>query len=187
MAREDNLKNLKEDRQELLEGLPPHVPAPELSDAFLEALVDNASAYARVPLRFLEACGFPVRPPSDFPPGDEGDAELQRELWRLILGCALIRFFFLFTDHLDDRAFYTYLYEEALQEATSFDPGSEPPAALMHDLLMEAPVEMARLRVKYYRDLMPEVIEDDITYLEEEGEPVPEPAPRPADRDRYMP
>ena len=187
MDRDERLKNLKEDRQALLEGLPKSIPAPELPDAFLEAMVENASAYARVPLRFLEGCGFPVRPPSDFAPGPEGDEEVRAELWRLVLGSALIGFFFQFTDHLDDRAFYTYLFEEALRDATAFDPGSDPPAALVHDLLMEAPVEMTRLRLKYYRDRFEDQVEDDIVYLEEMGEPVPDPEPPPADRDRYLP
>lgn len=187
MPDSENLANLKEDRRQLLAGLPEHLPKPELPDSVLEAMVENASAYARMPSTFLAGSGFVVRPPSELPAGPEGDEEVRRELWRVLLGIALLGFFFENTDHLDDRAFYTFLYEEALQEATSFDPGADPPAAYVHDLLIDAPIETARLRVTYYRDRYPDQIEGDIAYLEEMETPVPEPAPRPADRDRFLP
>ncbi|MCG8462635.1 MAG: hypothetical protein MI919_40640 [Holophagales bacterium] len=186
------LGRLHDYRQELVAGAADHLPAPDLSDELLEAMVRHTTLHARPPAAWLADCGFRARPVSDFPRTEEGNVELHRELWRILYTVSLVGFFFNDSDHLDDRAFYTYLVEQALQEPTTFQPGSEMPKSWVHDLAMNTeggPIADAKLQLTYYRDRSPwdEMVEEQIAYLEMEDEEVPEPRPRPADRDRFMP
>lgn len=56
------------------------------------------------------------------PPPELDDRQLPGRLWELLYAAAARRFFFHFTNHLDDRAFYTLLWEQWLDEPTADIP-----------------------------------------------------------------
>lgn len=174
------LKSLLQDLDALREGHDPSLPQPELDADLPARLVAEGSAYATLPLRFLERCGFAVAAPSELDDDGLGEA-----LWRLIWVLGLLRLFLQHTDHLSDRELYTFLYEEGLQDPTAFMPGEDDPPFYFIDPLAGGEKEDAHLLLTYYADRL-EAEEKEAAESWDFTPPV-EPEPRPVDRDRFLP
>ena len=71
----------------------------------------------RTPREILARYGFRPLPPSEL-----SDRQLPGRLWELLYAVAARRFFFHQTNHLSDRAFYTILWEQWLDERTADIP-----------------------------------------------------------------
>src|SRR6266850_7150246 len=56
------------------------------------------------------------------PPTDLDDCQLPGRLWELLYAAAARRFFFCFSDHLDDRQLYTLLWDQWLDEPAADIP-----------------------------------------------------------------
>ena len=174
------LESLRADFEELLSGADPSVPAPDIDEQLLVRLVKADSAYATLPRKFLAGCGFEIKAPDEI-----DDADLRRELWRVIWVMALLRLLLEHTDHLDDRQLYGRLYDEELMEPTNFQPGEPDAAIYVSDLLGGHSQDEIRLLLTYYVDRLDE---RDLNELRASLEsPAPEPAEPAHDRDRFLP
>ena len=174
------LENLRADLEELQGGADSSVPAPDIDEELLVRLVKADSAYATLPRKFLTGCGFEIKSPDEI-----DDADLHRELWRVIWIMALLRLLLEHTDHLGDRQLYERLYEEELMEPTNFQPGEPDASIYVSDLLGGYGQDEIRLLLTYYADRLDERDLDELR-ASLEGDP-PEPVEPPHDRDRFLP
>ena len=71
----------------------------------------------RTPREILASQGY-----APLPPPELDDRQLPGRLWELLYAAAARRFFFISTDHLSDRDFYTLLWEQWLDEPTADIP-----------------------------------------------------------------
>ena len=65
---------------------------------------------------------FARRGYAPLPPDQLDDGQLPGRLWELLYAAAAHRFYFCFTNHLSDRAFYTLIWEQWLDEETADIP-----------------------------------------------------------------
>lgn len=117
--------------------------APELEEAFLEnVLALETHGFVR-PFDVLVEAGF------IFPPPDElDDTGLSAKLWEVIRALAERRLFLESTDHLSDRALYSWLWRDALREELM---GFGLPFGNCHlDVLGSCSEEDIILRMRYY-------------------------------------
>ncbi|MEM8995284.1 MAG: hypothetical protein AAGF23_10890 [Acidobacteriota bacterium] len=177
---QQRLEILREDLDELCDGADPSVPAPQIDDALLARFVRADSAYATLPRKFLDACGYALRPPESI-----DDGEIRGELWRLIWTMAILRLLLEHTDHLSDRELYGRLYGVELMEPVNFQPGEEEGSIYVLDLLDRREPEDRRILLTHYADRLeaPELA----TLKAAQAGPPPEPQAPPHDRDRFLP
>lgn len=143
---QQRLEILREDLDELCDGADPSVPAPQIDDALLARFVRADSAYATLPRKFLDACGYALRPPESI-----DDGEIRGELWRLIWTMAILRLLLEHTDHLSDRELYAHLLGEALAQPVVMMPDN-PHFGYHLDLVEAETEENEQLYLRYYAD-----------------------------------
>jgi hypothetical protein len=159
---------------EVKSGLAPGF-SPDMEEQFWQLVVGAETTPEVKPVEVLARSGL------TFPPDCELDAaSLPIRLWQLIDALADLAIYLLFTDHLSDRALYSSLVTDILQEPTALDLDSD---------------------VAWFIDFTGRGEEPDLVYLtyyadEEErrlqaedcpDDPLPAIRPRPFDRDCRLP
>jgi hypothetical protein len=114
-------------------------------------------------------------------PGELSDRQLPGRLWELLYAGAGRRFFFDSTDHLNDREFYTLLWEHWLDEMTAdIPPEAETNTRLTVSEFNTRDMTSDEIWLRYYAD------EADRVGLGP-GQSVPPHEDPPFDRDRFLP
>ena len=117
-------------------------------------------------------------------PEELDDRQLPGRLWELIYAAAARRFFFWYTDHLDDRNLYRLLWQEWLDEPTAdIPPEAETNTHVMMSEFDAAGLTREEIEIRYYasesdRDLW---LTDDPDFI------FPPHESPPHDRDRFLP
>jgi hypothetical protein len=133
----------------------------------------------RSPREILARHGF-----TPLPPGELDDRQLPGRLWELLYAAAARRFFFCFTNHLDDRTLYQLLWDEWLDEPTADIPLSAETNT--HTIVSEfnaGGMTHEEIYLRYYAD-------EDAVDRWRSSDPdciVPPHEDPPHDRDRFFP
>jgi hypothetical protein len=115
------------------------------------------------------------------PPSGLDDRSLPGRLWELLYAAAARRFFFWSTDHLNDRDFYTLLWEQWLDEPTAdIPPEAETNTTLMVSEFNVNGMTHEEIWLRYYAE------EADRMRLTP-GEIMPPHEDPPYDHDRFLP
>jgi hypothetical protein len=115
------------------------------------------------------------------PPTELDDRQLPGRLWELLYAAAARRYFFCSTDHLNDRDFYTLLWEQWLDEPTAdIPPEAETNTTLIVSELNVNGMTHEEIRLRYYAEAADRVA------LTPDGIIPPHEDP-PYDRDRFLP
>ena len=175
-----NFESLQGDLETLQETAEDSIPIPEISDDFLRHLVRQGSAFATLPRTFLARCGYKMPAPDEL-----DDQQLAAELWKVIWIMGLLRMFLEHTDHLSDRELYTFLYEDALQEPTAFNPGEETPPFYTIDPTSGGSQDGLRTFLTFYGDTLDPEARDDLAGGLDGESIVAQPCPY--DRDHLLP
>jgi hypothetical protein len=133
----------------------------------------------RTPREIFARFGYAPAPPSEL-----NDQQLTGRLWELLYAAAARRFFFCQTNHLDDRALYTLLWEEWLDEPTADIPlEAETNTTTFASAFNTPTLSHEDIWLRYYAD------DADREYCrasEPEAALPPHEDP-PCDRDRFLP
>ena len=115
------------------------------------------------------------------PPDKLTDRQLPGRLWELLYAAGARRFFFCFTNHLNDRAFYTLLWERWLDAPTAdIPPEAETNTTLIVSECNANGLTREEIWLRYYAE------EADYSPFTP-GEIIPPPEDPPFDRDRFLP
>jgi hypothetical protein len=118
------------------------------------------------------------------PPKELNDRQLPGRLWELLYAAAARRFFFCFTNHLSDRAFYVLLWEQWLDEPTADIPlAAETNATLIVSEVNANGMTHEEIWLRYYAD------DDDQKFWHQDDPEFvfPPHEDPPFDRDRFLP
>ncbi len=130
----------------------------------------------RTPREILARHGY-----TPLPPPELTDRQLPGRLWELLYAAAARRFFFCFTNHLNDRAFYTLLWEQWLDEPTAdIPPEAETNTTLIVSECNANGLIHEEIWLRYYAE------EADRSPFAP-GEIIPPHENPPFDRDRFLP
>ena len=118
------------------------------------------------------------------PPSELDDRQLPGRLWELLYAAATRRFYFCFTNHLSDRALYTLLWEQWLDEPTADIPlEAETNTTTIISEFNADGLTHEEIHLRYYAD------EDDFALWRstDPGMVLPPHEDPPHDRDRFLP
>ncbi len=174
------INELKETAREAAGGDMTEWESDDMPDEMKEQFWGNVAAYETAPdttnIEMLERAG--IKMPA---PGTMDDEQLHAKLWEVINGLAKMSVFLSHTDHLDDRALYTVLFERLLRE----DVKDMPPDSgwVDHlDILGGCSKEDSWVFAKYYADK-----DEEGDYFDMYQEDPPPHEDPPHDRDQHLP
>jgi len=150
---------------------------PVWEHAYWRAVMTVYPGVTESPRALFEAGGFPL--PS---PGDLDDDQLTVRLWQLIRRMERVGIYLTSTDHLDDRALYSWLRSVGLDTFVITAPGSTSSYTML-DIIGSGSDEDFETWARYYMD----AAEREHWAEEHPDEPLPETKPRPFNRDRFLP
>ncbi len=149
---------------------------PELEEAFLENVLALETHGFVCPFDAFQRDGFTLPPPDEL-----DDTALTAKLWELIPALAARRLFLHSTDHLSDRALYSWLWQDGLREEIM---GFGLPFGNCHlDVIGSGSDEHITLQMRYYADEK----ERARWAADFPDFPMPPREQRPFDRDRHLP
>jgi hypothetical protein len=119
---------------------------PEIEEGFWKHVVDYEKAPWTTNFKQLEEAGIELPAPETLE-----DEQLNKKLWEVIRGLALLRVFLDETDHLSDRELYTKLWSDMLREEVKAMPLDEGGAYHLSPL-GGCSEEDIQLQMKYYAD-----------------------------------
>lgn len=118
----------------------------DMEEEFLKHILAFETAEQLSLLQWLENAGLEIPPPEDL--NDEG---LSLKLWEVIQRMASLGAYLHNTNHLSDRALYSYLYHDGLREPTVLFP-ENPGFVYGLDVLGSGSDEDTTLYMRYYAD-----------------------------------
>ena len=121
---------------------------------------------------------------SALPPNELNNQQLPGRLWELLYAAAARRFFFCFTNHLDDRSLYSLLWEKWLAEPTADIPlSAETNTNMIISEFDAAGMSQEEIWLRYYADETDRKLwhstDPDFVFPPQEDPPY--------DRDRFLP
>lgn len=159
----------------IIRGGAEHVPR-DVEEDFLRHVLAFEKAHLETPIVRLKERGITLLPPEEL-----DDNTLEKELEKVISSLASMRCFLYHTDHLSNRALYTWLWREGLREEV-------PDPEALSGAWRTSPIgagtdEDTQIFLRYYatpeeREGWRQQFPDDI---------LPEPESPPYDRDRHLP
>jgi hypothetical protein len=150
---------------------------PDMEEEFLRHVLEYETAEPITLFRLLENSGVEIPGP------DQIDANtLAAKLQQIIKQLASLGAYLLHTNHLSDRQFYDYLYNDGLREEAVLFP-ENPSYAYIIDLTGSGSDEDNQIYLKYYAD------EEHRKQwaLDWPDDPMPDHEDPPFDRDRSLP
>ncbi|HVS83268.1 MAG TPA: hypothetical protein VHE60_16185 [Pyrinomonadaceae bacterium] len=118
----------------------------DLEEQFLKHILEFETAEPSTLLQWLENSGLEVPSPDQL-----NDEQLRAKLWEVINRMASLGAYLHNTNHLSERALYSYLFDEGLREDTLLFP-ENPSFVYGLDLLGSGSDEDMQLYMKYFAD-----------------------------------
>ena len=150
LEREKRIAELKRQAEELsggkmAEGHMDETPS-EIEEGFWKYVVEYEKAPWTTNFKQLEEAGIELPAPETL-----NDEQLNKKLWEVIRGLALLRVFLDDTNHLSDRELYAELWSDMLREEVKAIP-PDPDGAYHLSPLGGCSEEDIQLQMKYYAD-----------------------------------